>query len=643
MKRLAVMILMVVAGLSAGTYSGEGDGSSGNPYQIASLNDLLELSTTSGDWAAGKYFIQTADFDASATSTWNSGAGFSPIGNASVPFTGSYDGQGYTISNLFINRPGTDYIGLFGYGTGTLKNITLTDVNFTGNRTVGGLAGFFGYYNWVTGSITNCSVSGSVTSGSSDSGLLVGWWSTGTITNCHSSGSVSNGNTSAGGLVGDFSGGTLTGCYSTATVSGSVSQAVGGLVGYCGDGGDVINSYATGNVTGSDYIGGLVGGTSGDGSSISSCYALGDVTGDDYIGGLIGQLFDPIENCYAMGAVTTTAWPWGYNGGCGGLVGHLKYDGSVSTSYSTGLVTSTYNQGGLLGYQEAGTLSGNMYDTESSQCSDGVGSNASATGVTGKTTTQMKDYTTYTAAGWDFVTETANGTNDYWDADQTTLVNSGYPILSWQTDADQSLPVELSSWQVESKNGQVTLSWLTDSESENLGFIIERSNAQTGPFKELASFVTDKTLNGAGSSSHAHEYKWIDTDVKAGESWYYRLSDMAYNGEITRHAVLHTVVKSAIMDLKPHDFTLQPAYPNPFNPSTSIRYGLAEETNVRVMVYDMRGIEIQVLEQGPKSAGWYELQWQGTDAQGRQLASGVYMVVFRAGSQQIVQKLMFLK
>jgi len=400
------------------------------------------------------------------------------------------------------------------------------------------------------------------------------------------------------------------------------------------------------NITGHDYTGGLVGNAEFS-SSISKSYSTGTVNANYYLGGLIGYNTEsPISDSYSTASVTASVNGQGHY--MGGLVGSNNAS-TISNSYSTGSVSGGFEEGfmgGLVGScANTTTIHNCFWDNVTS-------GQASSYGGTGKTTTEMKSLATFTATAteglttaWDFVTnpndDVAN--NDYWDMDLSEDINNGYPYLSWQDGADQSLPVELSFWQVESKNGQVTLSWLTDSESENMGFIIERSDAQSGPFKELASFATDKALNGAGSSSHAHEYKWIDTDVKAGESWYYRLSDMTYSGKVTRHAVLHIVVKSANLDLKPHDFTLQPAYPNPFNPSTSIRYGLAEETNVRVMIYDMRGIEIQVLEQGPKSAGWYELQWHGTDAQGRQLASGLYMLMFRAGSQQVIQKLMFLK
>ena len=156
-----------------------------------------------GDLDADYKLIQ--DIDASETENWNNGQGFNPIGegdndgkqpNAEF-FTGSFDGQNHTISNLSINRLDDDYVGLFGLigEGGEVKNVGVINVNITGNTNVGGLVGK--NYN----------------------------------------GNISN-------------------SYSTGNVSGDIR--VGGLVGE--NYGTVSNSYSTGNVTGeSDYVGGLVG------------------------------------------------------------------------------------------------------------------------------------------------------------------------------------------------------------------------------------------------------------------------------------------------------------------------------------------------------------------------------------------------
>ena len=131
MKNLLYTLLFLVSTLNAVAVAPtSGDGTSGNPWQIANLDNLEWLSTTSGEWITEKYFIQTADINASDTTTWNGGEGFSPIGNFSDRFRANYDGQNHTISGLYINSApvNSTYPGLGFFGWvhgGIIKNIVL--------------------------------------------------------------------------------------------------------------------------------------------------------------------------------------------------------------------------------------------------------------------------------------------------------------------------------------------------------------------------------------------------------------------------------------------------------------------------------------------------------------------------------------
>ena len=99
-----------------------GSGTEPDPYLVANLENLYWMTENSGEW--DKYYIQTSNIDASSTSAWDEGQGFTPMGNSSTKFTGFYNGDGYTINGLTINRPSTNYIGLFGYANGsTIKEI----------------------------------------------------------------------------------------------------------------------------------------------------------------------------------------------------------------------------------------------------------------------------------------------------------------------------------------------------------------------------------------------------------------------------------------------------------------------------------------------------------------------------------------
>ncbi|MGY6521966.1 MAG: PKD-like domain-containing protein, partial [Mongoliitalea sp.] len=166
LRRIAVLVhllwvsvfFQVQAQTAIAPASGNGD--PGNPYQIATWQNLYWISQNSSEW--GKHFVQTADIDfadaSTAITTWDGGAGWTPIGLSSFvnPFSGIYNGDGYTISNLFINRPLSDRIGLFG-GTNnaTITNLGLLNVSVIGRDNVGALSG-----EMENTSISKCFVSG---------------------------------------------------------------------------------------------------------------------------------------------------------------------------------------------------------------------------------------------------------------------------------------------------------------------------------------------------------------------------------------------------------------------------------------------------------------------------------------------------
>ncbi|MCD4819391.1 MAG: hypothetical protein K8S23_11935, partial [Candidatus Cloacimonetes bacterium] len=239
----------------------EGLGTGADPYEISNLNDLRILSENSVYWDS--YFIQIADIDATDTQNWNNGAGFSPIGEDTFnPFNGDYDGAGFTIDGLFINRSNTNSIGLFGHTFGaSFFNLGVTNVDVTGS--------------WFVGS-------------------LVGYNETSTVTNSYSTGSLS-GNEYVGGLVGSNYYSSPNNNYSTCSVNGDAS--IGGLVGFITES-SVINSYSAGNVSGVERVGGLVG-YSKNNSTITNCYSTGSVNGDASIGGLLGYNHSSsVNNCF---------------------------------------------------------------------------------------------------------------------------------------------------------------------------------------------------------------------------------------------------------------------------------------------------------------------------------------------------------
>ncbi|KUK72834.1 MAG: S-layer domain protein [Clostridiales bacterium 38_11] len=304
-----------------------GNGTESDPYQVANAEQLDKVR----DYSDAQ-FIQTADIDLTDYVTeggiyYNDGQGWEPIGNSSSKFQGSFDGNGYTISNLFINRPETssgDNQGLFGYVDleGNLVDISLIDSHVYGYHYTGTLAGS----NF--GEISDCSSTNvEVINTWEYAGGLVGQ-NSGIISNSFTTGIVKTDDFNAGGLVGYNRSNTpqnvtaqVINCYSEADVtyatqidSDGYPYNLGGLVGY-NSSGTIENSYAKGDVTGYERIGGLIG---ENGAEVINCYALGDISGTyDNIGGLIGyassghslanSYFNSLQPDNGVGTVKTTA------------------------------------------------------------------------------------------------------------------------------------------------------------------------------------------------------------------------------------------------------------------------------------------------------------------------------------------------
>jgi filamentous hemagglutinin family protein len=216
-----------------------GDGSVESPYTVTDVYGLQGIASL----PLGDSYALGSDIDASGTATWNGGAGFVPIGNdldeSYTSFSGTFNGQGYTINGLTINRPSSEYIGLIGAlnSGATVENVGVANVQVSGYFEVGGLVG------GSDGLVTNDYSTGVVTAGSTGYfvGGLVGG-SSGTISNAFSTAAVS-GNNYVGGLLGANGGGTIDDSYSAGPITalGSENYNVGGLLG--GNLGIVNNSF----------------------------------------------------------------------------------------------------------------------------------------------------------------------------------------------------------------------------------------------------------------------------------------------------------------------------------------------------------------------------------------------------------------
>lgn len=460
-----------------------GSGTVGEPYLISTPTELAAISNCLGAGNSGKYFKLDANIDLNF-SPYNTGSGWTPIGTSGSNFYGKFDGNNYTISNLFINSA-SSYRGLFGYTqSSTIENLVLTNINITSTQTfVGGLVG----YSTTSSVITNVSVSGTISSSSSSVGGLVGYANLTTISDSDSSVTVS-GTSSVGSLVGSMNGtnnnnATITNSYATGNVRGSTN--VGGLIGYKYYG-TVTDSYATGDILG-DKDGGLTNAQSGGfvGTPclgvITESYATGDVYGDSDLGGFGGQSHNcggTISNSYSLGSVYPSV------SGTGGAFMRYIYLGTVTNSYAIGSVDGQTNGGFIYYDHTCSSCTNNFWDTQTSgQSTGGIFSGGRATG---KTTVQMKDQTTYTS--WDFST--------IWNINGS--INNGYPYLRWQP-VDVTAPT-ISSVSSDKTNGSYTIGEVIDIDVTFSEIVTSAGNVtvtlETGDTDRMCTFAVSSASTG---------------------------------------------------------------------------------------------------------------------------------------------------
>ncbi|WP_426056732.1 YDG domain-containing protein [Janthinobacterium sp. PSPC2-1] len=429
------------------------------------INSLGVATSTSGtdlqglkNALSGK-FVLGANIDATVTSTWNGGLGFTSIGTTSVPFTGQFDGLGHVITGLNSSTTSAaGAAGLFGSNTGSIRNIGLVAPVIAANiaSTQGNAAALVAINS---GTISNAYVSGgsvTVTTGAIGAGLVglnsgtisdsynsskvsvVGnydFWmgglvgnttKTSTIINSYNAGEVVGAYT-AGGLVGNNLG-AITNSFNSGNVSGTTNT--GGLTSHNRGTGVITNSFNTGAVTSNSLTGGLVGSNVASGQILNS-YSTGAVSSRSTtatgIGGLAGGNSGIIRNSYATGAVTGVT-------AVGGLIGANTSAGLTENAYSSGAVSllsgGTGTLGGLIGSIAAGTnpsITGGYYNNTVNSGMPGVGTNGGGTtpAITGLTSTQMQTASNFSA----FTFTTVGGaTGNNWvmvDTDGTLNNSSG--------------------------------------------------------------------------------------------------------------------------------------------------------------------------------------------------------------------------
>jgi len=302
---------------------------------------------------------------------------WTPIGNATYPFTGTFDGGGNKITGLDISHQYETNVGLFGCINGTVRNLRV-EGSVEGNENVGGVVGKNGLSdgNPVTSTVSGCSFTGTV-SGTTNVGGIVGY-----------TGSDDSG---------DFS---ISGCSFTGTVNGTTN--VGGIVGRNYYQGTVSNCFSTGSVNGDEYVGGVVGRNQ---STVFTCYSTGNVESNtNYIGGVLGGNSGVVRNCVAL-----------------------------NENVSTTSTSSTINIGRVVGNSsgESATLSNNYARNDMQDGNDAFTADSQLNGIDGETVFDS-DYNNQSwwdnPDNWDQPNYYRWNFDTVWGWDKTTNL----PILQWQ-------------------------------------------------------------------------------------------------------------------------------------------------------------------------------------------------------------------
>jgi len=332
----------------------------------------------------------------------DNGTGWTPIGNytnatTNKPFSGTFNGNDYEISNIYINNT-SNYQGLFGYNEGIIKNLSVSGA-ITAYQTIAGIvASNSGTLLSCTNKVTVKSISEGTTSG--QTGGIAGS-NSGIIESCVNIGKIEGGSNLIGGIVGNNSGGTVTKCYNLGNVT-----------------------LDKGNASSASCCGGIVGINFTSSSLVELSYNLGTIIGknnEDSIGGIVGRNRGNCINCYNIADIEGKI--------VGGIIGHNQSNangtGNCRNCYNIGKITGSSSVGAIIGYKENSATCTNTYYLVGT-ASYGIGDASSESGDQGsdegaesKTSDFMKTMAFVKLLG-----------TDNWKI--SNIKNDGYPILEWQ-------------------------------------------------------------------------------------------------------------------------------------------------------------------------------------------------------------------
>lgn len=207
-------------------------------------------------------------------------------------------------------------------------------------------------------------------------------------------------------------------------------------------------------------------------------------------------------------------------------------------------------------------------------------------------------------------------------------------------DNDQTLPVSIRQFSALPGPGVISINWTSESETDNLGYCLERSDEELSEWTVLADYKTHSALKGQGSTPFKTKYQYMDKTAELGNTYCYRLSDISITGEVH----VYDVIKIKFTEITiPQKTELEQAYPNPFNPQTKISYTLAKESDVNLSVYSMMGRLVRNLVDETQPAGSWHVYWNGINNEYTLASSGPYLLVFKTENMTRTQKVLLLR
>ncbi|MDD2332106.1 MAG: FlgD immunoglobulin-like domain containing protein, partial [Candidatus Cloacimonetes bacterium] len=615
------------------------NGTAENPFQVHDATQLNELRQYLGAAHTNVSFIQTADIDLT-------GISWMPIGTQANAFFGDFDGNGFKIRNLTISLPTTDYIGLFGStNTSVFTRIALENASVTGNLFTGIMAG-----QVISSTIDRCYTTGSVT-----------------------------GNNNVGGLCGQNNGSFFTGSFSRANVFGV--NSIGGFLGTSSSTFNpaLVNCFASGNVsntTTGSLIGGLIGAVFS--GPVQNCYSIGAVNGIGTSvtlwGGLIGNSLIAISNSYYN---TETSGRTDSNRGLPRTTDEMTFPHAVNTyigwNFDTIWAPDLAGMNGGYPYLrsfvntvEAGEVTVIVPDNvvhvpeinESTAVVVALPNYSNLTNLTviGFTGTGAADLVVSVGAGnWYGLVYF----NSSWHTSTPAFIEGpgvltfagvefsakGDVIVVLSEDIDPTLPVELSSFDaVLTAELFVNLTWVSESETNHSGYNVFRNLENT----LLTAIRLNPGLISEGNQTGTQTtYKYTDMEVEANATYYYWLESVDLDGSSSFYGPVSITLNNQDPGQEtpqlPMVTELLNAFPNPFNPQTTIRYSIREAGEVKIAIYNLKGQMIRSFTNNHSQAGYFNVIWDGYDSHGNAVGSGMYLYRMSSSNYSATRKMLLSK